>query len=207
MISIEIKVRRSEFFMGVNNFNVNLEMKNKIHLEMKNKIQILITAILLLLTGFAKAQGEKINIDLVIGTSIPELYHLGVRIHYIPNARLDFNFGSDFINDDNGRLYEATINHAIYFGKVNPRTDTKLWSINSGFSFLVEETVLLKSTAGYLNLFFARELRITKKLYIQPEAGASYFLFEQLVNQDNIATKGYRTRIVPKFGLNLIIKI
>lgn len=174
---------------------------------MKNKIQILITAILLLLTGFAKAQGEKINVDLVIGASTPELYHLGVRLHYIPNARLDLNFGSDFNNDDNGRLYSATINHAIYFGKVNPRTDTKLWSFNTGFSFLVEETILQKSTAGYVNIFFAREFRITKKLYIQPELGASYFLFEQFVNQDNIATNGYRIRLIPKFGLNLIIKI
>ena len=174
---------------------------------LKDNLKLFILSILLLVTGFTYGQEKKLDADFVVGASVPELYHLGIRLHYMPNGRIDLNFGSDFNNDENGILYSATINHAIYFGKVNPRTDTKLWSFNSGLSFLVEQTILLKSTASYLNLFFARELRITKKLYIQPELGASYFLFEEFVDKDNITTKGYRTRIIPKLGLNLIVKL
>jgi hypothetical protein len=174
---------------------------------MKSNLQILILPLLLLLTGFAHAQEEKLDIDLVIGASMPEQYHCGIGFHYIPNARIDFNFGSDFKNDDNGRLYEVTINHAYYFGKVNPEVNKKSWSINSGFSLLIEKVPQEKSTAAYVNLFFAQELPITKKIFIQPEFGASYFLFEQIVNQDNIVISGYRTRIIPKLGLSLIMKI
>jgi len=181
---------------------------------MKSNIRILILAIFLLLTGntYAQqkkvyAQQQKIETDLVIGTSMPEQYHMGIRIHYIPNARLDFIFGSDLNDDYNGTLYAATVNHAFYFGKVNSKINRELWSVNTGVSFLLEQTVQLKSTSGYLNLFFARELPITKRIFIQPEFGASYFLFEEIVNQDNFAIKGHRIRITPKYGLNLIVKL
>jgi hypothetical protein len=185
--------------MCINIFNVDLAMKNN--------SKFLILVVLILSSGLAKSQVNKVGVDLVIGASVPELYHFGARIHYLPNARLDFNLGSDFKNDENGRIYSATLNHAIYFGKVNPRTDTKLWSFNSGFTFLVEKSIHEKSTAAYLNLFFAREFRISKKIYIQPELGASYFLFEHIVNEDNMVLTGSRTVLIPKFGLNLIMKI
>ena len=173
---------------------------------MKYTIQIHILAILLLLTGITYAQ-EKIETNLVIGACMPEQYHLGIRSHYIPNARLDFDLGSDFNDDADGRLYVATVNHAYYLGKVNSKIKRKVWTINTGFSFLLEETVELKSTAGYVNLFLAREIPITKRIFIQPEFGLSYFLFEELVDQNNYAVRGHRTRIIPKLGLNLIIKI
>jgi hypothetical protein len=174
---------------------------------MKSNLQILILSLLLLLTGFSYSQENKLNIDLVAGASIPELYHAGVGFHYIPNASLSFNFGSDFKKNTNDRLYELTISYAYYFGKASPHVYQKLWSINSGFSFLIVNGIIEKSTVGYLNLFFARELPITKKIFIQPELGASYFIFEQFVNQENIVRTGYRTRVIPKFGLNLIVKV
>ena len=143
----------------------------------------------------------------MIGASVPELYHAGIRLHYIPKARFDFNFGSDFNKDDNGRLYALTINHAYYFKKNNWRFNKALWSINSGISFLVEKGVHEKSTASYLNLYFAREIPIAKKIFIQPELGASYFLFEQIAFDDYTVKSLSRTRIVPKFGIILIMKI
>lgn len=179
---------------------------------MKIYLQILILSLLLLLSEFTYAQEKKLDIDLVIGASMPELYHCGIRFHYIPNARLDFNFGSDFNNNYNGTLDALTINHAYYFGKVNSTGyrktfNKKLWSINLGVSFLVEQTNFEKSTASYLNLFFAREIPITKKLFFQPEFGASYFLFEHKVIEGDIVTVGHRTLISPKFGINLFLKI
>jgi len=174
---------------------------------MKDKIPILILAFILFLANSSYAQQKKLDTDLVIGASIPELYHIGIRFHYIPNARIDFNFGSDFKHDANGILYAVTFNHAYYVGKVDSKVNQKLWSINSGFSFLVEANDLQKSTVGYLNLFLAREFPISKKIFIQPELGASYFLFEDIINTEDVITNGYRVKLIPKFGLNLIVKI
>lgn len=169
--------------------------------------KILFVALLLLLTGHTFAQEKTDNIDLAIGASIPELYRAGIRYHYIRNARLDFNFGSDFNEDENGILYSVTLNHAYYFGKPSPKANRKLWSVNSGISFLMERTPKEKSTAAYINLYLAREFPITKKIFIQPEIGASYFLFEQIVEEGDILTDGDRTKIIPKFGLNLIFNL
>jgi len=174
---------------------------------MKLSLKVPLLIALLFLTRFAFSQQEKVNVDLVIGGSNPVLYHGGIGILYIPNASFDFDFGSDFNNDDNGRLYALTINHAYYFGHVHSKVHKKLLSINSGFSFLVEQTKHLKSTTGYLNLFFARKFPITKRIFIQPELGAAYFLFEHIVDQDNYVINGYRTRIIPKLGLSLIVRI
>lgn len=158
------------------------------------------------MTGIVFAQEKQKDIDLVIGVSIPELYHCGIRYHYIPNARLDFNFGSDFENDENGRLYSATLNHAYYFGKINSKVNKKLWSFNSGVSFLIEKNIYRKITIACLNLFLAREFAITKNIFIQPELGASYFLFEHS-SDVYYYSSGYRIRLIPKFGLNLLLRI
>lgn len=174
---------------------------------MKKNSKILLLAVLLLLTGHTFAQEKTDNIDLAIGASIPELYRAGIRFHYIRNARLDFNFGSDFNDDENGILYSVTLNHAYYLGKPSPKANRKLWSVNSGISFLMERTPQEKSTAAYINLYLSREFPITKKLFIQPEIGASYFLFEQIVEQGDILSDGDRTKIIPKFGLNLILNL
>jgi hypothetical protein len=174
---------------------------------MKNKLKIIILSASLFLTGLVHAQQAKVDIDFMVGASIPELYHFGVGVHYMTNGRLDFIFGSDFKNNDNGTLYAGTINHAYYLGKVNPKVDKKLLSINTGFSFLIEQTEEVKSTSAYVNLFFAREFPVTKRIFIQPELGASYFLFENMVDKDNVVSKRNRTRIIPKLGLNLIVRI
>ena len=192
----------------IRSLNSSISINNfRVHLTMKNNLRIIIPALLLLLTGSAFAKEDKIEVDLLIGASLPVLYHCGIGFHYVPNARLDINLGSDFNNDNNGRLYELTFNHAAYFGNIDPKVHSKLWSVNSGFSFLVEQSTIEKSTAAYLNIFFAHELPVTKKLFVQPEFGASYFLFEHVVDEAENISSRTRTRIIPKLGINLILKI
>lgn len=174
---------------------------------MKINSRILALLGLFLLIGQTYAQKRNSNVDFAIGASIPELYRAGIRYHYIRNARLDFNFGSDFKNDANGVLYGVTLNHAYYLGKPSPKANRKLLSVNSGLSFLMERTSFEKSTSAYINLFLAREFPITKKIFIQPEIGASYFLFEQIVEQGDILSDGVRTKIIPKLGINLIFNL
>jgi len=174
---------------------------------MRINLKITILAVLLSLAGFTQAQQYNTDIDFVVGVTVPSIYHAGIGLHYIPNARLDLSFGSDFNDDVNGRLYALTVNHAIYFGKVDAKTKKKLLSVNTGITFMIEENPHLKSTAAYFNLFFARKFPISKKLFIQPEIGASNFLFEHLVDKDDVVTQGNRTRIIPKIGINLILEI
>lgn len=173
---------------------------------MKKFALFILTGLLLLLAVLVQAQETTKNIDLVAGVSVPELYHGGIRYHYNPNARLDFNFGTNFENRDNDRLYSYTLNHAYYFGKINEKTSQKSWSVNTGFSLLTEKDKYDKLTHAIFNLYLAKEFPITKKLFIQPELGASYLLFEHSSDPDYFSS-GYQIRLIPKFGLNLILKI
>jgi hypothetical protein len=173
---------------------------------MKNSLQILFLAFIFSLTGHANAQENKNKIDLVAGASIPELYHIGVRFHYIPNARIDLNLGSDFYTGENGRLDVVTLNHGYYFGKVNAKANQKTWSVNTGFSFLMEKNTDGGPMSMYFNLFFAKEFPITGKLFIQPELGACYFLFTHSSDPDYVSLD-YHMQLVPKFGLNLFFRI
>lgn len=173
---------------------------------MKKLFQFILIGLLLLLAGLAQAQEKTENIDLVVGVSVPELYHGGIRYHYNRNARLDFNFGNNFENQDNDRLYAYTLNHAYYFGKINEKTSQKSWSVNTGFSLLTEKDEFDKLTHGIFNLYLAKEFSISKKLFIQPELGASYLLFEHS-SDPGYFSSGYQIRLIPKFGLNLFLKI
>jgi hypothetical protein len=173
---------------------------------MKNSFQILFLVLLLSLPGHTNAQGTKDKVDLVAGASIPELYHIGVRFHYIPKARIDLNLGSDFNIGENGRLDAVTLNHGYYFGKTNQKVNHKTWSINTGFSLLMEKKTDGEPMFMYFNLFLSKEFPITSKLFIQPELGASYFLFEHSSNPDYYSLD-YHMRLIPKFGLNLFFRI
>ena len=170
-------------------------------------LKITLLAALLSLAGFTNAQPYNNDIDVTVGVSVPGIYHAGIGLHYMPIARLGISFGSDFKNDENGTLYELALIHSIYFGKPDRHIRKKLWSINTGISFLVEQSIHEKSTAGYFDLFFVRKIPITSKIFIQPELGASYFLFEHLVDEDEIVSKGERTRIIPKIGISMVFKI
>lgn len=173
----------------------------------KMYLKITLLAALLSLAGFTNAQPYNNDIDAIVGVSVPGIYHAGIGLHYMPIARLGISFGSDFKNDENGRLYELALIHSIYFGKPDRHIRKKLWSINTGISFQVEQSIHEKSTAGYFDLFFVRKIPITGKIFIQPELGASYFLFEHLVDEAEIISKGERTRIIPKIGISMVFKI
>ncbi len=172
---------------------------------MKNSLQILILIFILSITRLANAQETKNSVDLVAGASIPELYHIGVRYHYLPKVRIDLNLGSDFNTGENGRLDAVTLNHGYYFGKTNLKVNQRTWSVNTGFTLLMEKNTLSEPISMYFNLFLAKEFPITSKIFIQPELGALYFLFEHSTDPDYIGS-GYRMRLIPKFGLNLFFR-
>ncbi|MDP2113784.1 MAG: hypothetical protein Q8K69_06975, partial [Bacteroidota bacterium] len=173
----------------------------------KMYLKITLLAVLVSLAGFTNAQPYNNDIDVIVGVSVPGIYHAGIGLHYIPSARLGLSFGSDFKNDENGTLYELALIHSIYFGKPDRKIRKKLWAVNTGISFLVEQSIHEKSTAAYFDFYFIRKIPITPKIFIQPELGASYFLFEHLVDEAEIVTKGKRTKIIPKIGLSLVFKI
>jgi hypothetical protein len=173
---------------------------------MKNSLQFLFLAFIFSLTGHANAQENKNKFDLVAGASIPELYHVGVRFHYIPNARIDLNLGSDFNTGENGRLDAVTLNHGYYFGKTSKKVNQKTWSANTGFTLLMEKNTDGEPIGMYFNLFFAKEFPITSKIFIQPELGACYLLFVHSSDPDYFSLDNHM-RLVAKFGLNLFFRI
>lgn len=170
-------------------------------------LRITLLAALLSLAGFTFAQPYNNDIDAIFGVSASGIYHGGIGLHYMPSTRLGLSFGSDFNNDANGALYELALIHSIYFGKPDRKIRKKLWAVNTGISFLVEQSIREKSTAAYLDFYFIRKIPITPKIFLQPELGASYFLFEHLVDEAEIVTKGKRTQIISKIGLSLVFKI
>lgn len=173
----------------------------------KMNLKIILLAALLSLSGLTYSQPYNNDIDVIVGVSVPGIYHAGIGLHYIPSARLGLSFGSDFKNDENGTLYELALIHSIYFGKPDRHIRKKLWSVNTGISFLVEQSIHEKSTAAYFDFYFIRKIPLTSKIFIQPELGASYFLFEHLVDEAEIVSKGKRTQIIPKIGISLVFKI
>ena len=138
------------------------------------------------------------------GISIPEGYSLGIRYKYKINKRLDFFYGNSVPFAAGNNWNSFSINHAFYIGKLNAKQNQKLWSINTGFLLGLTNERNSQNVNGFVNLYFAREIPISKRMFIEPKLGVSYLLFYR-VNKGII--NGYVIRIIPNIGLNLGIKL
>lgn len=79
-----------------------------------------------------------------------------------------------------------------------------MWSVNTGFLYGISSDSDAKIHNGLLNLYFARELVIHPKIYIEPKLGGSYLLFYDVTRG---LINGYVIRLIPNFGLSLGFKI
>ena len=166
------------------------------------KLILPITTLLFLTIPAESFTQEKWNVS--AGISIPEGYNLGIRYKYKIDKRLDFFYGNSVPFDADNNWNYFSINHAIYFGKLNAKQNQKLWSINTGFLLGLTNERNSQNVNGFVNLYFAREIPNSKRMFIEPKLGASYLLFYR-VNKGII--NGYVIRIIPNFGLNLGIKL
>jgi hypothetical protein len=171
-------------------------------MDMKNRLAPFYFVIVLFLFPYRGNSQEKFDVS--VGLAIPEGYNLGVKYNYQTNRSLDFYYGQSipFERDEKWRTF--SINHAFYFGKINSKTNEKLWSVNTGFLYGISNDSDAKIHNGLLNLFFARELVIRPNIYIEPKLGGSYLLFYDVTRG---FINGYIIRLIPNFGLSLGFKI
>jgi len=169
---------------------------------MKNRLTPVYIVLLLFLLPFKSNSQEKFDVS--IGLAIPEGYNLGFKYNYETNRRLDFYYGQSVPFERNTKWSSFSINHAFYFGKINPKVNEKLWSVNTGFLYGISNDNDARIQNGFLNLYFAREILIFPKIYIEPKLGSSYLLFYD-VSRGFI--NGYVIRFIPNFGLSLGLKI
>lgn len=167
--------------------------------------QLLIPALLVLLfPGFSFSSFAQKKLNLSAGFSFPEGYNLGSRFEYKTNKRIDFFYGFSQPFEKETNWNSFSLNHASYFGKVRQKTRHKPWTINTGFTYAKTNLPDYRADNGFINLYFAREISITKNVFIEPKLGCSYLLFyniyEGMIN-------GYVIRFIPNFGLNLGFRI
>lgn len=169
---------------------------------MVKSIPSLFIVLVLISTSLSTVAQEKLNYSL--GFSFPEGYNLGIRYKYKVDKRIDFFYGFSQPFDTRTNWNSFSLNHAFYFGKLKQITNHKLWTINTGFTYATTNLPDYKDDNGFINLYFAREISITKNVFIEPKLGCSYLLFyniyEGMIN-------GYVIRFIPNFGLNLGLKI
>jgi hypothetical protein len=143
------------------------------------------------------------NIDLTLGAAIPEGFHLGSRFHYSTNSRIDLRIGSDLLFADQKQYIFFGLNHAVYFGKINEKADRKLWTFNTGLTFLFSNSSHREASAQLLKVYFAREIPVTKNILIEPELGINYLLHENSRIKDGLY-EGYLLRFLPVAGVNIV---
>lgn len=159
---------------------------------------------ILILSLFPLNGNSQAKFDVSVGLAIPEGYNLGVKYKYKTNRSVNFYYGQSVPFEKDGKWNSFSINHAIYFGKINSKTNEKLWSVNTGFLYGISNDSDAKIHNGFLNLYFAREIVLSPGFYIEPKLGASYLLFYDVTRG---FINGYIIRIIPNFGLSLGFKI
>ena len=171
-------------------------------MDMKNRLTPFCFILAFFLFPFQSIAQEKV--DVLAGLAIPEGYKIGFKYEYKANRSLDFYYGQSvpFERDEKWRTF--SINHAFYFGKINSKTNQKLWSVNTGFLYGISNDSDAKIHNGLLNLYFAREIVLSPGFYIEPKLGASYLLFYDVTRG---FINGYVIRLIPNFGLSLGFKI
>ena len=171
-------------------------------MDMKNRLTPFCFILAFFLFPFQSIAQEKV--DVLAGLAIPEGYKIGFKYEYKANRSLDFYYGQSvpFERDEKWRTF--SINHAFYFGKINSKTNQKLWSVNTGFLYGISNDSDAKIHNGLLNLYFAREIALSPGFYIEPKLGASYLLFYDVTRG---FINGYVIRLIPNFGLSLGFKI
>lgn len=169
---------------------------------MQNRLPPFYLLLLIFLLPIKSYSQEKYDVS--IGATIPEGYNIGFKYNYKTDRRLDFYFGHKIPFEYYSKWNTFTVNHAFYFGKIKSKANGKLWTVNTGFLYGIYSDNQIGTHNGYVNLYFAREIIISPKIYLEPKLGGSYMLF---YNVSRGTLNGYIIRIAPNFGLNLGFKI
>lgn len=109
----------------------------------------------------------------IIGMSIPELLHIGVR-YQIDDLQYGLNIGSFPAENESIITYSADVIWHM-FGEKNALND-KPWFGKLGFTFMREETDFEINTWSYAHLRFGHEFALSKFIALHIDAGLMFEL-------------------------------
>jgi hypothetical protein len=167
-------------------------------MKIKTRFTLPFLYLIISFTGYSQ---NKIGFKL--GASIPEGYHAGILFQYNQNNRIDISYGTDLKFTQNNKFNIYSIYHAFFLGKTSKKTQTKLWALNFGLSYLYEDNAHERRNNLYMNIFGSRDIPLTKKLILHPELGVSFLIYDKNQIKDEMY-EGNNYTVIPKFGLSLI---
>lgn len=109
----------------------------------------------------------------IIGMSIPELLHIGVR-YQMDDLQYGLNIGSFPAENESIITYSADVIWHM-FGEKNALND-KPWYGKIGYSFMREETEFEINTWSYAHLRFGHEFALSNFLALHIDAGLMFEL-------------------------------
>ncbi len=159
--------------------------------------------ILLLILNY-RATCQTSGFDLKAGFSVPEMYHLGSAYHFNNNQRIEIKLGSNFVPGD---IYNtATLIYGWHFGKTSTLGERKPWSLNSSYTLSFVNNSQEEGYSSFINLYFSREIFLTKRWFIQPELGCAIPAFNNTFIKGEMY-EGYNLPFIIKFGFNVGYKL
>ncbi len=135
--------------------------------------------VLMLLTSseYVHSQDSKVtrskSIRPIIGMSIPELLHIGVR-YQMDDLQYGLNIGSFPAENESIITYSADVIWHM-FGEKNALND-KPWYGKIGYTFMREETEFEINTWSYAHLRFGHEFALSNFIALHIDAGLMFEL-------------------------------
>ncbi len=151
-------------------------------IDMKKLIMVLM---LLISSEYVRSQDSTVirseSIRPLIGFSIPELLHIGVR-YQVDDMQYGLNVGPfSMVDNISNMTYSADIMWHL-FGTRNAMND-KPWYGKLGYTFMREETEYEINKWSYAHMRFGYEFAFTKSLALQIDAGLMFQVMHQEIEK------------------------
>jgi len=147
---------------------------------MKNKPKhlsfLFIVLVLLICPLHTTSAQEKLN--LAAGVGLPELLNLNARFQF-QQAQFGIGFGTLPVKDE--LIWSASTDLFFHFAGQSAFSARRPWYFRSGLVFLRDENDALIDKYLYLNLRVGRDLNLTPRLGIAPDAGILFELYNETV--------------------------
>jgi hypothetical protein len=151
-----------------------------------------------------RAISQTSGFDLKAGFSVPEMFHFGSAYHFSNNQRIEIKLGSNFVPED---IYNtATLIYGWHLGKTSAKGERKPWSLNPSYTLSFVNNSQVEGYSSFINLYFSRDIFLTKRWFIQPELGWAIPAFNNTFIKDDMY-EGYNLPFIIKFGFNVGYKL
>jgi hypothetical protein len=140
----------------------------------------------------SSAQIIKTKLDVPLGISFPEFFHVGIRYQYAEIGQLGVYFGGDMgIKPSIIRTW--TLDNMIHFGNVSYHSNRPVWYSRQGFTYSIhtEEARIYKYS--YINMGVGHDFPLNSRLGINADMGFILQVREKMEFKDDTVDPWYRT--------------